>query len=107
MLASVEGTPVDVSRENLLLQWQLLARLLRASLARSERALADARTMFGLPLAKQATVSDESIDAEYSRRMIATQAARFVWKSEHEFAHTAFEWLASPAARTQFHNAAR
>jgi hypothetical protein len=85
----------------------LLERLLRASLARSERALAEARAVFGLPLAAEARVSDESIDAEYSRRMIATQAARFVWQSEQEFARTAFEWLASPSMQARLRDRGR
>jgi hypothetical protein len=52
-------------------------------------------------------VSDESIDAEYSRRMIATQAARFVWQSEQEFARTAFEWLASPSMQARLRDRGR
>jgi hypothetical protein len=103
MLAVVEGAPADEPSENRL----LLERLLRASLARSERALAEARAVFGLPLAAEARVSDESIDAEYSRRMIATQAARFVWQSEQEFARTAFEWLASPSMQARLRDRGR
>ena len=103
MLAVVEGAPADEPSENRL----LLERLLRASLTRSERALAEARAVFGLPLAAEARVSDESIDAEYSRRMIATQAARFVWQSEQEFARTAFEWLASPSMQARLRDRGR
>ena len=63
--------------------------------------------VFRLPLAAEARVSDESIDAEYSRRMIATQAARFVWQSEQEFARTAFEWLASPSMQARLRDRGR
>lgn len=71
-----------------------LAELLSASLARAERALAEALAVYRETVVLERITTEHALDIERARREVVTMAARHTLWAEERFARHAFERLA-------------